>query len=206
MTTTAVEPNGTATKSRIHAAASAIFNRSGIDGLTMRAIAKEVGISAAAIYRHYAHREAILAEIWLEGCNDLARSMNAPIDVESAEERTLTLTHRYVCWALAQPEIFELMYRDDPEGLNLLPRGGAHDVAEVTNQSVSVLVREIERAVARGEWRAENTWLVAVAIWAQARGLISLHRAGLIDVPREQLPDIARESTRFLLQGLAKRP
>jgi AcrR family transcriptional regulator len=191
-----------ATKTRIHSAASAIFNREGLSGLTMRAVAKEVGISAAAIYRHYANREAILTEIWRSGCNDLAHSMSHPIASDDSTERILTLTYRYVHWALAQPEIFELMYRDDPDGLNLLPRGGVNDVAEVTNQSVSVLVGEIERGIRLGHFRSENVWQVAVAIWAQSRGLISLHRAGLIDVPRHELPAIARHSTSYLLRGI----
>lgn len=200
-----IEVDYSPTKVRIRDSACALFARVGLGGLTMRAIAKEVGISAAGIYRHYDNREAILAEIWWIGCEDLASSMRAPFESDDVTERVLTLTHRYMSWALAQPQIFELMYRDDPDGLNLLPRGGAHDVEMVTNKSLGVLVSEIERAMRLGEWRVENVWQVAVAIWSESRGLISLHRAGLIDVPREELPTIAVECTRYLLQGLEVR-
>src|SRR5579863_6258354 len=46
-------------RDEIVAAAAAILERDGYDALTMRAIAAELGVQAAALYRHVAGREAL---------------------------------------------------------------------------------------------------------------------------------------------------
>ena len=189
------------TKARIRAAAGGIFAKDGIEAMTMRAVAREVGISPTAIYRHYENQEAILQEIWSVGCADLAKSLNEPIESNDPTDRMLTLTHRYVSWALTQPEIFELMYRDNPYGLNPLPAGSGDDLTAITNNSIRALVREIENAIRMGRWRNEDKWQMAVAIWSLSRGLISLCHAGLVEMPREDLPAVACRSMAYLLRG-----
>jgi AcrR family transcriptional regulator len=192
-------------KSRIRQAAAAVFGRKGLDGLTMRAIAREVGVSATAIYRHYPNRDAILAEVWQVGFGSLAESMQAPIESADGTERILTLLDRYVRWALDQPDVFDLMYKFDPQHLTLLPRASSGEVGNVDNAAIAVLVREIENAMRSGQWRTENVYDVALTIWAEGKGLIALHRSSRIDVPAEEMPAVARKAMSLLIRGLEAR-
>ncbi|HWD48676.1 MAG TPA: helix-turn-helix domain-containing protein, partial [Rhizomicrobium sp.] len=54
------------TKDRILAAAKAAFDRDGAEGLSMRDIAKAVGITPMAIYRHYENKQALIDALVLD--------------------------------------------------------------------------------------------------------------------------------------------
>lgn len=50
-------------KDKILAAAKAVIMQKGIDGATVREIAKEAGLTTGAIYHHYKNKEAILYDV-----------------------------------------------------------------------------------------------------------------------------------------------
>jgi AcrR family transcriptional regulator len=51
------------TKTRIAEKSIEILNRDGIDGLTMRLLAKELKIKAASLYWHFANKQELFTEI-----------------------------------------------------------------------------------------------------------------------------------------------
>src|SRR5215813_10358720 len=54
------------TRTRIITAARAAFERDGLEGLSLRDVAKEVGITPMAIYRHFANKQALVDALVLE--------------------------------------------------------------------------------------------------------------------------------------------
>jgi AcrR family transcriptional regulator len=58
-------------RERISTAAREVFLRDGVAGVSMRKIADEVGVSAAAIYRHFDSKDALLSEIVVTGLHVL---------------------------------------------------------------------------------------------------------------------------------------
>jgi AcrR family transcriptional regulator len=186
---------------RIRESAARLMSTRGISGITIRAIARDIGASPTAIYKHFPNRDAILTEVWELGFGELAREMEKPIDSEDCNERILTLTERYVRWAVGQPEVFDLMYAFDPNGLNLLPRD-----TPASNPAIVVLLREIRGCVDSGNWRKENLWDLAVTVWAQGKGLISLYRSSRIDVSGTEMPELCRRSMKLLIEGLVAAP
>ena len=189
-----------ATRDRIRSAAIDLFQRRGLSGLSMRSIAREVGISATALYRHYPSRDAIVQDVWREGYTELAAIMSAPIDQAAAEDRILELLDRYVAWALRQPGIHDLKYRHDPTAKDLLPRDA--DVGALADVPVRVHVGELEAGVARGELAPLDVWSLATAVWSLGHGLVDLMRAGQIDVPAAERRTVARDAMRLLLAGM----
>ncbi|HMH65631.1 MAG TPA: TetR family transcriptional regulator, partial [Rhizomicrobium sp.] len=55
------------TQTRIFAAARALFDEAGLEGLSMRRIAEKVGITPMAIYRHYPDKDALLNALMQDG-------------------------------------------------------------------------------------------------------------------------------------------
>jgi len=193
--------SATGTKARIRAAAAAVIRRDGVEGLTMRAIAKEVGVSPTALYRHYPNREAILQELWRLGYEGLASQLRASINADSAEERVLTLLERYVSWALQHPGMYEQEHLCRPNEGDQLKRGPAGTVGEGTNMNLMVLVDEIRAGIGRGELRADGVWEIALAIWGLAHGLVSLHWSDQVSLTDEELKAAAQQCMRGLLRG-----
>src|SRR5258705_6099043 len=52
-------------------AARAIWEEEGLAALSLRSVARRAGVSHAAPYRHYASREALLADVAVEGLAEL---------------------------------------------------------------------------------------------------------------------------------------
>lgn len=67
-------------------AALTVFGESGYEAGTMREIAKRVGVSEPALYRHYDSKEAILAEIVELAGDRIARQLTTIIDSFSADQ------------------------------------------------------------------------------------------------------------------------
>jgi AcrR family transcriptional regulator len=189
-----------AMKERIQRAAAHVYNRDGLSGLTMRAIAREAGITAGAIYTHYRDREAILAEIWHDSSLKLEQAFKQPIERAEPNERILELADRYLRWALADPELFELMFRNHPENRVLMGGGAGPEVAD--NSAVRVLVDEVRHCMETGAWRQDDVLETVTAVWAQGYGILSLYTSGRINVTEAELAALMRASMMRLINGL----
>ena len=55
------------TKSQIRDEARALFLSGGLSGLSMRKLAKSLGVTAAGLYWHYPSKEALLADVFVDG-------------------------------------------------------------------------------------------------------------------------------------------
>ncbi len=88
-------------------------------GLSMRRIAREVGLVSSAIYRYYPSREALLTAMIVESYGHLARVL-AEVEAEAEREgrnegdaasaRWRGLAEAFRVWALANPHEFQLVY------------------------------------------------------------------------------------------------
>src|SRR5687767_9206729 len=68
------------TERDIRRQARALLVEHGRDAVTLRAIAREVGITAPALYRYYDSREDLLRRLAEDICTDLAAELDADLD------------------------------------------------------------------------------------------------------------------------------
>jgi len=95
----------------------------GPDALSLRALARALGVDAAAPYRHYASKEALLAELAREGFAALARVMEeAWARGGEPRLRFRRLGEVYVLFALEDGARFRLMFGPLGVGPGALPR------------------------------------------------------------------------------------
>lgn len=99
--------------------------------LSLREVARRVGVSANAVYHHFANKEALLAALAAEGFRRLGQAQlnpppEAPPDAADATKPTRLAArsplHRaglaYVSFAMAHPALFRLMYGGFTAGQN----------------------------------------------------------------------------------------
>jgi AcrR family transcriptional regulator len=86
-------------------AASNILEKQGVDGLTVRAVARRARVSHNAPYRHFADREALLAALAADGYGLLGRQQR-----EAAPRGLRAMGEAYVDFALEHPQLFRLMF------------------------------------------------------------------------------------------------
>ncbi|KJK21474.1 hypothetical protein UB46_27170 [Burkholderiaceae bacterium 16] len=82
------------TRQRILEIAARRFRERGFSGVGLAEIAREAGITPAAFYRHFASREAILAEAVHEAARSLDTWAAASQDIASAVRNYLSVAHR----------------------------------------------------------------------------------------------------------------
>jgi len=80
------------------------------DALSLREVARGVGVSATSVYRHFPDKEALMAALAQEGMAQLSQVQTTAADAAGGGEAGFTATGRaYVRFALANPALFRLI-------------------------------------------------------------------------------------------------
>lgn len=85
----------------------------GVAGLSLREVARELGMVSSAVYRYVASRDELLTLLLVEAFNDLAATITGADGAAAeldAEARFGTVARRMRTWALAHPERWNLLY------------------------------------------------------------------------------------------------
>ncbi|VTZ26761.1 TetR family transcriptional regulator [Methylocella tundrae] len=151
-------------KAALRVEAERILATGGAEAVSLRQVARNAGVSHAAPYRHYASREALLADIAVGGFERLLARFGA-LDDETHDpaRRFLAMAETYVDFALSEPAIYRLMFGAT------LKKADHLALAEAGAQTFAAL----ERAVAGLGVRAPAD-VEAVAAWSMAHGLAEL--------------------------------
>lgn len=101
-----------ATIDEIKAAALSQIAESGGPSLSLRGVAREIGMSPAGLYRYYDGRDALLTDLIADAYNDLADAVEAGIASggESPRERFVAGIRAYRAWAITHPNRFLLIF------------------------------------------------------------------------------------------------
>ena len=83
----------------------------GAAALSLRAVARDVGMVSSAVYRYFPSRDELLTRLIIDGYDDLGAAAEAA-DVPSAPpaERWLAVCRAVRAWALAHPHEYALLY------------------------------------------------------------------------------------------------
>lgn len=167
-------------------AALEMLEQEGTDSIGLRQLARRVGVSPAAPYRHFSSRQALLEAVAAEGFQRFAMMMDAK---ESEHEPGLllpALAEAYVRFALVQPALFRLMFsRQVDKRSNPQLKAAAVDAYASLARAAA---REVPDAPSEG----------AVIAWSFVHGLSML----LLD---EQILGVSPENTDSLVRNLARR-
>jgi AcrR family transcriptional regulator len=95
-------------------AAERILEREGIQGLTLRAAAREAGVSHAAPKNHFGDLSGLLSELAAVGFERFVAVLTAKVREDDPPDRRMgAIGHGYVAFARAHPDLFLLMFRSE---------------------------------------------------------------------------------------------
>ena len=174
----------------------------GAPALSLRAIARELGITAPAIYSYFPSRDELVTALIIDAYTSFGDSQIEARDALPAADlmgRMTAIGIAYRAWALAYPQRYQLIFGTPIPGYvapveRVLPSGA---------RSLSPLASVVEALRVAGKLRADNfpqvkdeykaafdVWkmyggnvdalslAVAVLIWARVHGLVSLEISG----------------------------
>lgn len=188
----------TTTERAIAAAALRILEKEGADAVTMRRVAKAVGITAMAIYRHYPGRAALLNAVAEDGFAALAASLRKRRLAGTVDERLEKMGDLYLDQALRNPQLFDLMFLKPREGARRYPS----DFKARRSPTATQVADLVAEGMHDGTFRDDDVWEIAFEMGALSHGLILLYLGGRIELSRTAFRALYRRSFRRYLNGL----
>ncbi|HEX3651071.1 MAG TPA: TetR/AcrR family transcriptional regulator [Pseudonocardiaceae bacterium] len=101
------------TDRRIRTVARTLLVEHGAQGVTLRAIARQIGITAPALYRYYASLSDLIQHVVGDICADLADDMGsvlADLPGDDTAARVFAVCRGFRTWAIAHPREFSLVF------------------------------------------------------------------------------------------------
>ncbi|MGD9896710.1 MAG: TetR/AcrR family transcriptional regulator [Candidatus Methylacidiphilaceae bacterium] len=152
-------------------------------GLTLRALSAQVGVSAAAPYRHFSNKEALLAAVAEEGFRQMTQEMRvAEAKAAGVRERLRILGLAYIRFAKAHPEHFRIMFGREAVVYERDP-----SASEAAKAAFSVLVDAVRDGQNAGLIQEGDPRSQALAAWAMVHGLAALAVDGRIAGSAEEI-------------------
>ncbi len=151
-------------------AARRILEAEGPQALSLRAVAREAGVSPAAPYHHFKDKGELLKAIAHEGWDQLGEQMRQALDeAKTADERRTSMGLAYVKFAQANPALYRVMgdvnrSYDDHD---------SKDMKDDESSAYSFVHRSIA-AGSHGQASPLDVELATIAAWCAAHGLAEL--------------------------------
>src|SRR6185369_15748644 len=98
------------TREKILDAGYRLYVARGLPDFSMRNVAKEVGITATALYRHFGGKDELIEAIAERGFGIFERDLKRVSTARSAPLRVLGILDGYRSFASRQPALFQLMF------------------------------------------------------------------------------------------------
>ena len=140
------------------------LERDGTDQLSLRAVARELGVTAPALYAYVDDKGELMAAVATEHFERLIERFEAVDEVDPLR-RVRAVSRAYVDHALASPALFRLLFRYPPSSAGEVeafpPAARAFEVASVA----------MADAMARGLLRPGDVTMACMVMWAAAHGV-----------------------------------
>lgn len=176
-----------------------MYLKDGLDGFSMRKLARVLGVTAPALYRHYESKERVLLDVVREGYRTLIQYLHRALQGRTPEDRFRLAGAGFLDFALEHPRYYEVLFM----GVELLSVEAVK--AEAVAQGCAVgqfwndRVRECMEA---GLLREGDPEKVGLSLWSHAHGLIALYLKGMLSVSEEEVRGMHRASCARVLIGL----
>jgi len=160
----------------IDAAISQIATHGARD-LSLRELARSIGVSHASTYRHFPNKESVLATIAEQGFEELTRAMEAAARPHAGDplEMLQATGVAYVDFGVSYPHHLQIMFGDAITRHEDYPT-----LVEASTKAYEVLVSVVREGQQAGRMVAQDERLVALTAWAQVHGLAVLIASGQI--------------------------
>jgi AcrR family transcriptional regulator len=199
MTQTRRERLRESTREEILSTAWKQIGEAGAAALSLRGIAREMGVTAPALYRYYKDRDALVTALLVDAFSAFTAALETGRDANNADDyagRFRGMSKAYFQWAVENPQRYLLLFGTPIEGYMF-----AEELGPVAQRSFLVLQGVIGEAMTAGRITGEASALglptslklqykllseygmpysgeatqLALSTWAMMQGLTSLY-------------------------------
>ncbi|MBM4184547.1 MAG: TetR/AcrR family transcriptional regulator [Gemmatimonadetes bacterium] len=183
----------------ILACACDLYLSRGLDGFSMRGLAKAVGVTAPALYRHYDGREAVLAAVMRQAYRAFTSYIYRALEAPTPLERLSRAGEGYLDFALEHPRWYAIMF-SGPErlGMTKLPE----DIEAMGCAIHQLWIDRVGECMRAGILADGEPLDTSLTMWAHAHGLVQLFHQGHLGKDVQAFRRMFQESGIRLMGGL----
>ena len=168
-------------------AAERVLEREGLSGLTLRAVAREAGVSHAAPTHHFGDLTGLVSELAAIGF----RQFNAAMAAAGApdlplNERAMVRAKAYVAYAQAHPGMYGLMFRTERLDYS---RPSLHEAAEAAFAGLAGAVAAKRHETISGNALTLDQGSAIARAWSLVHGFTTLLLDGRLRDILERMPE-----------------
>ncbi len=193
--------HGNLKESLMHAAFASINKSNEVD-FSLRNLAKMVGVTPMAAYRHYPSKESILLAIAQEGFEKLRVQFEDALKNDPSDLPAIGVA--YVKFAIENPVYFRVMFHPDLHGSknqDKFPEPRPED-----RKAYQLLLACVALNQEKGRFKNKDTEILAITAWATVHGLATLMVNGNLDSKYCSNSTISQtviqEATALVMKGL----
>ena len=154
----------------------------GVEKLSMRAIARTVGVSQTAPYRHFKDKNHLLSEVATQAFSELYEASYAVVEQNRTPLQNIQAAGLvYLRYAIDNPEKYRILF-----GSRIQNRRSYSTMVEAGEKSFQILIDQVERGIAEGDFIPGCALILANTLWTQVHGAASLILDGFYE--DRQLP------------------
>ena len=169
------------------AAAERVLERDGLAGLTLRAVAREAGVSHAAPTHHFGDLTGLLSELAAIGFRRFSAAMIAARNSETHPlMKGLANAKAYVAYGQARPGMFSLMFRTERLDMS---RPSLHEAATASFEGLASAVGAGRNEKLTGEVLTLDQAAAIARAWSLVHGFTTLLLDGRLQDILRRLPD-----------------
>lgn len=173
----------------------------GYSSISMRKIAKAVGVSATSIYLYFENKDHLVHTLIEESVEDLSVAIEeGAARHDDTIARFEAIVHSYVEFALQNSEKYQVIYMVQSERMARYPK----EKFRKARRGYTLLGSVLEQGVKEGLMDLDEPMIAAYSIWAQLHGVISVVLNQRLDsrIDREKFIE---ESIDYIIQGFLAR-
>lgn len=179
-------------KQALFDAALALLDSEGVSSVTIRAVARKVGVSHAAPVNHYKDRRALLKAIAVEQFQIILQDADQRLKAAnlSAAQRIEAIPAALLDFGLAHPNRYHVLWRRD------LVDYEDPDIVEITDRLYGWLCDEIQQAVPESGFDRDT---VAITLWSMVHGYTDMRQNGMFEDKVDAVNHLPRRKAMFAL-------
>lgn len=189
------------TRRAILDAARELILERGLEGFSLREVARRADYTPGALYTYFSSAEELLGAVGMESLEVLGGYMGRVSGVLRAEERVLALAEAYLRFAEERPDEYAIVF----ERLTVPAESWAHFVRVAF--PFTVLVEAFEAGAAEGAFEPRPGFgpaEMAYGLWCLAHGAAALSRKHLAALP-DDMTAAQAGAVRAYVGGLGRR-
>jgi AcrR family transcriptional regulator len=170
-----------------------LIDKSGVEKLSLREVARALGVTTAAPYHHFKDREALLVQIAIQGYEQLLKHLEEARTARRASQTELEAESRaYLSFAHERAALYSVMFSSEVAGKDEYP-----ELRQIADQCFHLVCTSVAQSAELSKKRVPRAALCA---WSMLHGLAMLDKSNFLEENCAEQAAIAVEGVLSLVK------